>query len=245
MNGQLFSLTLIIVVSCFVIERSFPGWILPKVKTWPFRVILVNLAQLGVIQLAGVSWEKWLNQWSLFAIREHDLPSWIQGFIAYFIATFIFYWWHRWRHESSLLWRLFHQIHHSPQRIEVITSFYKHPLEMIVNSIIGSVLVFTLLGLTVEGAAYYTFFTAIGEFFYHTNVKTPRWIGFVFQRPEMHRFHHEYQKHKSNYGDFVWWDMIFGTYKNPKDFKSTCGFDDAKEQRLTDMLAWDDVHISQ
>jgi hypothetical protein len=45
--------------------------------------------------------------------------------MAYFVATFVFYWWHRWRHESAVLWRGFHQIHHSPQRLEVITSFYK------------------------------------------------------------------------------------------------------------------------
>ncbi len=169
-------------------------------------------------------------------------PPFLEGFIAYFIATFIFYWWHRWRHESNLLWKIFHQIHHSPQRIEVITSFYKHPVEMIVNSMIGSILVYSILGISLEGAAYYTFLTAIGEFFYHTNIKTPQWIGYIFQRPEMHRYHHEYQKHQSNYGDFVWWDMLFGTYKNPKEFNSSCGFDDAKEQQLIDMLAWDDVH---
>jgi len=36
------------------------------------------------------------------------------------------------------------------RRIEVITSFYKHPGEMIVNSLIGSVLVYTILGLSLE-----------------------------------------------------------------------------------------------
>ena len=32
---------------CFVLERAFPGWPLPRVRTWPVRVILVNLVQLG------------------------------------------------------------------------------------------------------------------------------------------------------------------------------------------------------
>ncbi len=36
-----------------------------------------------------------------------------------------------------MLWRFFHQIHHSPQRL-VITSFYKHPVEMTVDSLIGA-----------------------------------------------------------------------------------------------------------
>jgi sterol desaturase/sphingolipid hydroxylase (fatty acid hydroxylase superfamily) len=97
-------------------------------------------------------------------------------------------------------------------------------------------------GLDLKAGAIYTAFTALGEFFYHTNVRTPRWFGFVFQRPEMHRIHHEYGRHKNNYGDFPWWDMLFGTYENPQLFTSSCGFDDQREQQLFLMLAFSDVH---
>jgi sterol desaturase/sphingolipid hydroxylase (fatty acid hydroxylase superfamily) len=229
--------------ACFLLERAVPGWRLPHVRTWPVRVLLVNAVQLGVVLLAGVTWERWLSSWSLFHLSAHVSPA-AGGFIAYFLATFLFYWWHRVRHENDFLWRGFHQIHHSPQRLEVITSFYKHPGEMVVNSVIGSLLVFTLLGLSPQAAAIYTFCTAIGEFFYHTNVKTPRWVGFVFQRPEMHRIHHQHGRHKNNYGDITWWDMMFGTYENPKEWNGTCGFDDAREQRLGAMLAYRDVHAA-
>ena len=232
---------LAIFVFCFIIERIFVGWSLPEVTTWPIRVLLVNLVQLGIILLAGVTWEVWLSSWSVFYLSEMLNPL-SGGMLAYFIATFVFYWWHRWRHECDLLWIGFHQIHHSPQRLEVITSFYKHPGEMIVNSILGSLLVYTLLGLSLEAGAIYTACTAIGEFFYHTNIKTPRWIGFIFQRPEMHRIHHQYDRHKNNYGDIVWWDMLFGTYENPKEWTETCGFDDDKEQQLVNMLMYKDVH---
>jgi sterol desaturase/sphingolipid hydroxylase (fatty acid hydroxylase superfamily) len=202
---------------------------------------LINIAQLGVVLLAGVTWEHWFSAWSIFQLSDY-VSNTLGGFIAYFIATFLFYWWHRWRHESDFLWRMFHQIHHSPQRLEVITSFYKHPLEMIVNSIIGSLLVYTFLGLSLEAGAIYTFLTAIGEFFYHTNIKTPRWVGFIFQRPEMHRIHHQYNRHKNNYGDITWWDMLFGTYENPKEWTKTCGFTPQKEEQLIDMLKFKDIH---
>lgn len=230
-----------IFVFCFILERLKSGWVLPKVRTWWVRVLLVNTFQLGVVLLAGLTWEHWLSAWSVFHLSDY-VSDIVGGFIAYFIATFIFYWWHRWRHESDFLWRMFHQIHHSPQRLEVITSFYKHPLEMVVNSIIGSLLVYTLLGLSLEAGAIYTFFTAIGEFFYHTNVRTPRWVGFVFQRPEMHRIHHQYNRHKNNYGDITWWDMLFGTYENPKEWTKTCGFEPQKEEQLIDMLKFKDIH---
>lgn len=226
---------------CFLLERAIPGWTLPKVSTWTVRVLAVNAIQLGVVLLAGLTWERWLGSRSVFRLSAHVGPL-LGGFIAYFLATFLFYWWHRWRHEFDVLWLGFHQIHHSPQRLEVITSFYKHPLEMTFNSILGSLLVYTLLGLSPKAGMAYTAFTALGEFFYHTNVVTPRWVGFIFQRPEMHRIHHQHGRHKNNYGDFVWWDMLFGTYENPARFTDTCGFDDALEQQLVPMLLFRDVH---
>jgi sterol desaturase/sphingolipid hydroxylase (fatty acid hydroxylase superfamily) len=234
-------LILCVFAACFLLERCMPGWKLPSVRTWATRVVLVNLAQLGIVLLAGVTWERWLSHASVFHLSTH-VSAFVGGFVAYFIATFIFYWWHRWRHEVPVLWRLFHQIHHSAQRIEVITSFYKHPGEMIVNSIVGSTLVYALLGLSPEAGAIYTAFTALGEFFYHTNVRTPQCVGYVFQRPEMHRVHHQFGRHRNNYGDIVWWDMLFGTYENPKTFAATCGFRDTDEQRLGCMLAYRDVH---
>lgn len=237
------TLTLIFAVFAgrFLLERACPGWPLPHVRTWPVRVLLVNAAQLAVVLLAGLTWERWLSASSVFGLSEHISPA-TGGLLAYVIATFVFYWWHRWRHESGLLWRCFHQIHHSPRRLEVITSFYKHPVEMVVNSLLGSLLVYSVLGLSLESGAIYTLCTALGEFFYHTNVRTPRWVGFFFQRPEMHRIHHQHGRHKNNYGDITWWDMMFGTYENPQEWTETCGFDEAKEEQLVEMLAFNDVH---
>ena len=226
---------------CFLLERARPGWRLPRVRGWWWRVVAINGAQLAVVVVAGFTWERWAAHDSLLRLSDH-LGSVPGGVVAYLIATFVFYWWHRARHESDLLWRLFHQIHHSPQRLEVITSFYKHPIEMAVNSLIGALLVYAVLGLTPQAGAVYTLCTALGEFFYHTNVTTPRWVGWFFQRPEMHRIHHELGRHRNNYGDLPCWDMLFGTYENPARFAASCGFDGGREQRLGDMLRWRDVH---
>jgi sterol desaturase/sphingolipid hydroxylase (fatty acid hydroxylase superfamily) len=58
----------------------------------------------------------------------------------------------------------------------------------------------------------------------------------------MHRIHHQHDYHRNNYGDFAWWDMLFGTYENPPTWDATCGFDDGKEQQLASMLIYRDVH---
>src|ERR1044072_4851092 len=46
-----------------------------------------------------------------------------EGLVGWFIGTFVFYWWHRLRHRDGV-WRIFRQVHHSPARIEILTSFY-------------------------------------------------------------------------------------------------------------------------
>ena len=235
------AIILAVFAGCFVLERCLPGWRLPASRGWWWRVLAINGVQLAVVTAAGFTWERWARSEALFHLGS-ALPAWAGGALAYFIATFVFYWWHRARHEVNWLWLGFHQIHHSPARLEVITSFYKHPVEMTVNSIIGSVLVYVLLGLSPAGGAIYTLFTALGEFFYHTNVRTPHWVGYVFQRPEMHRIHHEHRRHRNNYGDIVWWDMLFGTHENPPTWDARCGYDDGLEQRFGDMLLHRDVH---
>ncbi len=40
----------------------------------------------------------------------------------------------------------------------------------------------------------------------------------------------------------AWWDMLFGTYRNPREFRATCGFDAEKEKQLLPMLGFRDVH---
>ncbi|MBL8303123.1 MAG: sterol desaturase family protein, partial [Ideonella sp.] len=104
---------LLVFVACLVLERCRPGWRLPVVPTWPARVLAINAVQLAVVLLAGVSWERWLSGASVFQLSARVGPA-AGGLIAYGIATFVFYWWHRWRHEVDWLWRGFHQIHHSP-----------------------------------------------------------------------------------------------------------------------------------
>jgi len=225
-----------------VVERVIPDQDLPAVEGWWGRVIVINVLQASVVLVAGRTWEVWLQRTSLL-----DGASWFDGpvpggVLAYLLITFVFYWWHRWRHEVNALWLLCHQVHHSPQRIETITSFYKHPLEITINSVLIAAIVYGGLGLSVESGSVLTLMTGVAEFAYHTNVKTPRWWGFILQRPEMHRIHHERGVHYSNFADLPVWDMLFGTYKNPARVDTPCGFKPEREKRLLDMLRFRNVN---
>jgi sterol desaturase/sphingolipid hydroxylase (fatty acid hydroxylase superfamily) len=232
-----------IAAGCMLVERLWPAMNLPRVRAWWPRVLLINAIQLGITVLAGHTWNRWFAHGSLFQISAH-LGHWSSAILIYVFSTFVYYWWHRYRHESQFLWRSLHQIHHSARRLEILTSFYKHPVEIWINSLLSSVIVYPLFGASVEAAAYYTLLIAVGEFFYHWNIKTPRWVGYLFQRPESHRVHHQFRHHTNNFGDLPIWDILFGTFRNPGKFRGRCGYEGWREDRFDDMLAFRDLHAS-
>ena len=210
-------------------------------RAWYARVFLINAIQGAIVILGGVSWDRWLNRASLFDLENH-LGVVPQAVVAYVVSAFVYYWWHRRRHTSKFWWMLCHQFHHSPRRIEVLTSFYKHPVEITLNSILSSAITYTLLGVSIEASAIYTGIAAVAEFFYHWNVRTPRWVGPLIQRPESHRVHHKRHYHTNNYADLPVFDMLFGTYENPRAPVADCGFADEREDRFEDLLAFRDLH---
>ena len=211
--------------------------------SWWMRAVFLNAVQVSSVFLAGVAWDRWFPGKSLWSAAS--LGTTWGALVGYFVITFIYYWWHRWRHEVDFLWRWFHQVHHSAQRIEIITSFYKHPLEILVNSILSSAILYLLVGVTPEAASVAVLLTGFAELFYHWNVATPYWLGFIIQRPESHCVHHQMNLHKFNYSDLPLWDMLFGTFHNPRVFTEQCGFADDRELRLGEMLLGIDVHKNQ
>lgn len=232
----------IIAVGIFliVLERIIPDQKLPHVDGCWMRVVIINILQLGVVFLATFTWDKWFLDWRFFELLV--LPDFLGGFLSYLGVTFVFYWWHRFRHDINFFWLAFHQIHHSPSRIETITSFYKHPCEIIVNSLIIGAINYFVFGHTVEAGAWCLLYASLGEYFYHMNIRTPRWIGFFFQRPEMHRIHNQRGKHYKNFSDLPIWDMLFGTFENPSTYKGEFGFNIDREGKLKSMLLCKNVN---
>jgi sterol desaturase/sphingolipid hydroxylase (fatty acid hydroxylase superfamily) len=221
-------------------EANRPGRTWPQVAGWWLRAALLNGVEVSSVFIAGLAWDRWFvahRPWSAAALGVTG-----GALVGYLAITFFYYWWHRWRHESDFLWRWFHQVHHSPQRIEVITSFYKHPFEIFANSVISSAILYLVVGVGPQTAACTVLLTGLAELFYHWNVKTPYWLGYFFQRPESHCLHHQEGVHSYNYADLPLWDMLFGTFRNPREWQSSCGFGQTNEHRLLEMLFGVDVN---
>ena len=225
-------------------ERLLPGSVLPRVRGWFGRVVAINLFQVAIAVISGLTWNRWMQGASVFSAS--GWPDWLAVGATYFVTTFVFYWWHRIRHESVFWWRVAHQIHHSASRLEVLTSFYKHPVEIAINSVLCAAICYPLMGCSAAQGGVYTLLLAIAEMFYHWNVRTPRWVGVIFQRPESHRLHHRRFHHTRNYSDLPLWDWLFGTFSNPsRADKVVCGFSDSRETALPGMLLTREVETKR
>jgi sterol desaturase/sphingolipid hydroxylase (fatty acid hydroxylase superfamily) len=229
--------------TALIVERTRPATMLPPVRGWAWRSKLFVAIEIATVLAVVFAW--WLVDPAqriepLFDVSNASLS--LQVAANFLLSTFVFYWWHRFRHDSDFLWVATHQFHHSPARIETITAFYKHPTEVAVDTLLNLSLSFLLLGVSIEAFVAHTACIASSQFFVHMNVATPRWVGYFIQRPEMHRIHHEYGVHKNNYADLPLWDMLFGTYRNPATVVVDCGFEPEREQRIVDMLSCKDVH---
>lgn len=226
-----------------LVERRRPARRWPRVSGWVWRALLFNALQVVLILLSGATLDR-------FAARHgsglaSELGTFAGASVGYLSSTFVYYWWHRWRHEVPLLWRWFHQLHHSPQRIEIITSFYKHPFELVANTLLTSFVLYVALGLTPAAAAGSVLLSGLAELFYHWNVRTPHWLGYIVQRPESHCLHHQSGIHNYNFGDLAVWDILFGTFRNPRHWEATCGLGAANEGRLREMLLGQDLTLSK
>ncbi|CAF1525758.1 unnamed protein product [Adineta ricciae] len=244
---MLIGLSIIVLgLACLMIlERLFPDQPLVYVPGWWKRVLLINIYQLIIVVVGTYTWETWLPDAQLFQLRYYVSPM-VGGVIAYLIHTWVFYWFHRARHNVYFLWVWFHQLHHSAQRIEAITSFYKAPQEIFIDSIIMTVLLYPVLGLSRDSSVWLAALAAFGEYVYHMNIRTPKWLGYIFQRPESHRIHHLRNKrdHSKNYGDLPIWDILGGTFENPDRMDRPTGFAPEVENRVWEMIAGRDVLLS-
>jgi sterol desaturase/sphingolipid hydroxylase (fatty acid hydroxylase superfamily) len=131
-------------------------------------------------------------------------------------------------------------MHHSAERIDTFGAFWFSPLDMIGWTALFS-LCLTLIGVTPEAATLAMLGATFLSVFQHANLRTPRWLGYVVQRPESHSRHHARGVHADNYSDLPIFDLMFGTFCNPREFAAENGFYDGASARVVEMVCLRDV----
>lgn len=219
-------------------ERLAPGRPLPRVPGWHARALAVFALYFLLSSYLPLLWVDTLAPLQLF-----DLSGWPVlaaaglGLIVYELFAYAY---HRGMHGIDAWFRVSHQMHHSAERLDVYGAFWLRPLDIVGWSLVPSVAL-TLLGLPPAAATATILVITFLAIFQHANLRTPRWLGFIVQRPESHTIHHARGIHAKNYADLPLVDMLFGTFENPRRFEHATGFWDGASARMLDMLLARDV----
>jgi len=220
-------------------EALAPARQLPIVRGWRLKGIAAFVAFFFVSSYLPLWWGETLGRYQLFDLT--GLGKWggaLAGLLVYEAGAWFY---HRSMHASTWLWRSMHQMHHSAERLDVAGAFWFSPLDMIGWTALASLALTVVIGVTPEAAVLVLYATTFLGMFQHSNIRTPQWLGYIIQRPESHSAHHERGVHARNYSDLPLFDILFGTFYNPKDFVRETGFYDGASARIGDMLMWRDV----
>src|SRR6059058_1833659 len=103
------------------IEALFPAREFPAIPHWrlkgfAFLTVQGLLATLTPLLIP----EHWLQAHRLIDLEGLGVIG--GAALGYAVVSLISYVWHRSAHTFPLMWRLFHQIHHSPQRVDLETA---------------------------------------------------------------------------------------------------------------------------
>jgi sterol desaturase/sphingolipid hydroxylase (fatty acid hydroxylase superfamily) len=147
--------------------------------------------------------------------------------IAFFVSHWV-------QHRVPVLWE-FHKVHHSAETLTPFTVFRRHPVDVLVESLLSGVLLGALYGVsgwlsggaldgyTILGVNVVLFlFLVLGFNLQHSHV----WLSFgpldrVFVSPATHQIHHSTDPRHfgKNYGNvFALWDGLAGTLVRPREF---------------------------
>ncbi len=155
-------------------------------------------------------------------------------FVLTIITDFFVFVVHYSMHKIPFLWR-FHKIHHSATSMNPITQYRIHPIELIINNIVGILIFGIVTGIftyfasgyvskwTFLGANVFSFvFFMMGANLRHSHVRF-RYLNvleYLFISPLQHQIHHSRNpKHwNKNMGSrLAIWDWMFGTLVRSKE----------------------------
>jgi len=223
-------------------EAFLPARKLPHIPYWQIKGILSFFFFFYLSTYLPLLYATWLPSSQLLNFAEVNVM--VGGIIGILVYEFGMYAWHRFMHSSNVLWRVFHQMHHSAERLDTYGAFYFSPFDMVGWTVLGTVCFSFITGLPAQSITIVLLVTNFFSIFQHANIKTPAWLGYIIQRPESHAIHHAKGVHAYNYSDLPLFDILFGTFRNPAKYVEETGFYNGASSRVKDMLLFREVDKS-
>jgi sterol desaturase/sphingolipid hydroxylase (fatty acid hydroxylase superfamily) len=151
------------------------------------------------------------------SLSRIDAPPWIVLPASFLALDFAHYLVHRIHHAIPVLWRV-HRLHHSDVRVDSMTTFLQHPLE-VTSSFFLIVGFSVLFDIPIVVLFAYGVVFGLQAGFAHFSRPLPesldRFFRYVIITPNIHRIHHsnDFEEGNRNFGAmFIFWDLLFGTY---------------------------------
>jgi len=212
---------------------------LPRVAWWKAKGIAFFVLTAVISSVLPFLWADFVSKHALLNLSGlGTIAGAAVGYVVFQLAT---YWWHRLQHTSSFIWRWSHQMHHSAERVDIWGVLLFHPFDVVAFAALSAGVYSLLLGLAPSAVALASVYGIFASFLQHANIRTPRWLGTIIQRPEAHGVHHQRGVHGYNYADLPLWDIVFGTFRNPAVWREQGGFYDGSSRRIGAMLIGRDI----
>jgi sterol desaturase/sphingolipid hydroxylase (fatty acid hydroxylase superfamily) len=179
--------------------------------------VLNTILLRSLFPMLGLAWAMFCREhgWGLFnQIGVHGLAAFLLTLLVLDAVAYSQHWLF---HRVPTLWRL-HCTHHSDQEYDFTTGLRFHPMEAVVETVIGLGAILAL-GASPGGVLVSQLLSIGIGFVEHANVRMPasldRVVRLFLVTPDMHRIHHSQngRESRSNLGNaFPWWDRLFRTY---------------------------------
>ena len=180
---------------------------------------LAVAAVAGTAMTVSTVWAARTTADTFFGRSPFDLGSsktaWAGAILGW---DFIYYWNHRFSHESRWLWAV-HVAHHSSERYNLSTALRQPVAESITIAVPYSLL--ALLGVRPALIEQARGLNLIYQFWIHTEaIRSIGWLERVLNTPSHHRVHHGSNRRylDRNHGSIlIVWDRLFGTFEPETD----------------------------
>ena len=138
---------------------------------------------LGIIISLIISFvDSIMNSENLKIMGSLPLPAQLVSF--FIIHDFYIYWFHRWQHNSKILWRI-HEAHHSTLQVDWLSGIRSHPLEILINQTV-EFLPMILLGTSPAPPILKGSIDSVWGMYIHSNINVKSgFLQYLINGPEM------------------------------------------------------------
>ncbi len=181
-------------------------------------LLVSTVLMTTIVPISFITAALWASANGVGLLNQVSLPAAVVIAATLLVRAFVSFFTHFLSHKVPVLWRL-HRVHHLDTELDVTSTTRFHPLEFVVNLVIGLPMI-VAMGLSPWVLVVYEFLDVVVTLFSHSNIRVAPRVNavmrYVIVTPDLHRVHHSSYRPEtdSNFGAvFPIWDIVFGTFR--------------------------------